>query len=394
MRKITLGTLNISQKGKDYVNDALDNNRLSRGKYTEKFEQDFAALHGSKHGIFMNSGTSALQVALAALKEVHGYQDGDEVLVPATTFIATSNIVLQNGLKPVFVDIYPHTFNMSISGIEAAVTPKTRCIIPVHLFGLPADMYWIMKAAKRHGLQVIEDSCETMFAECDGQRVGSFGDLACFSTYVAHLIVGGVGGMITAENDALAEVCRSLMAHGRNTIYTSIDDDDNVSGNRLRDIMERRYSFERVGYSYRATELEAAIALSELGRWEENIQTRRKNAAFLSTLLEPLQKYLQLPFIPQGMTHSFMMYPMVAADGVDRDDLLMYLETRGIETRYMFPLLSQPVYQKLFPGLDKEYPVAQRLAKQGFFIGAHQGLTSEDMVYIANTFVDYFKEHK
>jgi dTDP-4-amino-4,6-dideoxygalactose transaminase len=388
VRPITLGTLNISQKGKDYVNDALNNNRLSKGPFTDKFEKEFARLHQSKHGIFLNSGTSALQVALAALKEVHGYQDGDEVLVPATTFIATSNIVLQNNLKPVFVDVHPLTYNMDPEKIQEKITSRTRAIIPVHLFGLPADMITIQSIASDNDLQVIEDSCETMFATTNGRSVGSFGHLSCFSTYVAHLIVGGVGGLVLTDDDKLAEICKSLMAHGRDSIYTSIDDDDNVGGG-LQNIIERRYKFDRVGYSYRATELEAAIALSELERWEENIICRRQNAAYLTSLLRDEDNILQLPYIPENYTHSFMMYPMVLSSHLDRDKLLLLLEERGIETRYMFPLLSQPVYRRLFPSLEDEYPVAQRLAKQGFFIGMHQGLVKEDLDYVSEVIHEY-----
>jgi perosamine synthetase len=389
MRQITLGTLNISQQGKDYVNAALDNNRLSSGYFTQKFESEFSLQHGSRYGIFCNSGTSALQIALAALKEVHGYQDGDEVLVPATTFIATSNVVIQNGLKPVFVDVNPLTFNIDTKEIKRKITSKTRCIIPVHLFGLPAYMGTIMSIAKEHGLQVIEDSCETMFADCVEKRVGSFGDLACFSTYVAHLIVGGVGGLVTTSDPKLEALCRSLMAHGRDSIYTNIDQDDTDDEKLRRQMIERRYRFERVGYSYRATELEAAIALSELDRWEENIGIRRHNAALLTDLLKDIQQ-LQLPYIPFGMTHSFMMYPVVLRVG-DRDALLMHLEKNGIETRYLFPLLDQPVYQKLFPGEAEKYPVAQHLAKQGFFIGMHQGLTEDDILYVSNVVHNYFR---
>src|ERR1700733_6658434 len=172
MRKITLGTLNISENGRNYVNDALDHNRLSSGKYTAAFEHLFSQYHDSRYGIFMNSGTSALQVALAALKEVYNYQDGDEVIVPATTFIATSNIVIQNRMKPVFVDVRPDTFNIDPTRIFDAITSRTRCIIPVHLFGLPADMQSVMTIARNRGIQVIEDSCETMFAEQGYQRVG------------------------------------------------------------------------------------------------------------------------------------------------------------------------------------------------------------------------------
>jgi perosamine synthetase len=386
-RKITLGTLNISDTGKRYVNEALNNNRLSRGPFTEKFEKEFARLHGCKYGIFLNSGTSALQVALAALKEFYGYKDGDEVIVPATTFIATSNVVIQSGLKPVFVDVDVATFNIDPDKIRAAITPRTRCIIPVHLFGLPAEMPEIVWIAKAFGLQIIEDSCETMFAGTRYQPVGSFGNLACFSTYVAHLIVGGVGGLITGNDPKLGEICRSLMAHGRDSIYMNIDQDDSNDTALRCQMIERRYSFERVGYSYRATELEAAIALSELERWEVNINTRQDNARRLTTLLRDLPQ-LQLPLIPTGYSHAFMMYPMVVEE--NRDKLLMYLEERGIETRYLFPLLSQPIYRKLFPGMEDEFPVAKDLAENGFFIGMHQSLSSEDILYVSDVIHEYF----
>lgn len=395
MRKITLGTLNISDNGKQYVNNCLNENRLSRGFYTEKFERDFAKAHDCKHAIFMASGTCALQVALAALREVYNFQDGDEVIVPATTFIATSNIVIQNNLKPIFVDVDRDTFNLDMNETWDAITSRTRCIIPVHLFGLPADMNClknVLAAKGRLGIRIIEDSCETMFAKQDGHSVGSLGDLACFSTYIAHLIIGGVGGLVTTNDDHLADLCRSFMAHGRHVAYTNIDDDNDCSDEKLRDIVERRYQFERIGYSYRATELEAAIALSEMEKAEINIQTRRDNACYLTSLLRDLYLCLQLPYTPKKSEHSFMMYPMVCKSWVDREDLLMYLETRGIETRYMFPLLEQPIYRKLFPGREFDFPVAHNLAKQGFFIGMHQGLSFEDMDYISEVIHTYFKE--
>ena len=318
---------------------------------------------------------------MAALKERHCYEDGDEVLVPAITFIATSNVVLQNNLKPVFVDVDPYTFNIDPDKIAEKITSRTRAIIPVHLFGLPTNMPRVMSIARHYGLNVIEDSCETMFAGINGKSVGSYGDMACFSTYVAHLIVGGVGGLVITNDARYAETCRSLMAHGRDSIYTSIDDDDKIS----KDMIERRYKFDRVGYSYRCTEIEAAIALSELERWEENITKRRHNAWLLSASLVRLKDKIQLPHIPEGYTHSFMMYPFVCSEDVDRDRLLLHLEQKGIETRFMFPLLSQPIYKKLFPGMADKYSVASRLEKQGAFIGMHQGLTDEDMFFIADT---------
>jgi dTDP-4-amino-4,6-dideoxygalactose transaminase len=390
-RKITLGHLNISAAGKQYVNDALDNNRLSYGPYTKRFEDVFAAQHRCKYGVFCNSGTSALQIALATLKEVHKYRNGEEVIVPATTFIATSNVVIQNGMRPVFVDVDPKTFNLDPSKLEEAITPRTRAIMPVHLFGLPANMPAISDIARRHNLQVIEDSCETMFASVEGRPVGSWGDMACFSTYVAHLIVGGVGGLVTTNDKKYEDLCRSYMQHGRNTAYTNIDQDDTEEAAVLRDMISRRYKFERVGYSYRATELEAAVALSEFERWPSNITIRRRNAEYLTARLRDLESLIQTPFIPAGYEHSFMMYPMVLSSLVDREDFLLHLEKNGIETRYLFPLLSQPIYRKLFHGEASRFPVASNLAEHGFFIGMHQGLTPIDMDYVSDVIHEYFK---
>jgi len=294
---------------------------------------------------------------------------------------------LQNNLKPVFVDVDPYTFNIDPDKIAEKVTSRTRAIIPVHLFGLPANMPRIMSIARYYGLNVIEDSCETMFAGVNGKSVGSFGDMACFSTYVAHLIVGGVGGLVTTNDPVYDEMCRSLMSHGRDSIYTSIDDDDDKI---TKDMVERRYKFDLVGYSYRCTEIEAAIALSELERWEDNIATRRHNAWLLTENLKGLP--LQLPSIPVGYEHSFMMFPFVCNDEVDRDALLLHMEHKGIETRYMFPLLSQPIYRKLFGNLLEKYPIAKRLEKQGAFIGMHQGLADEDMFFIADTIKEHLKK--
>ncbi len=389
MRKVTLGYLQVSEEAKRNVLDALEQNRLSAGKYTRRFERGFASEHQVEHAIFCNSGTSALQIALAALKERYEYREGDEVLVPALTFIASSNIVLQNGLRPVFVDVAPLTFNIDPARIPEKITARTRAIIPVHLLGLPCEMDPILELASRHHLQILEDSAETMFAHYRGRAVGSFGEFGCFSTYVAHILVGGVGGVVTTHQDDLAQMCRSLMAHGRDHIYLNIDDDDACQEESFNQIVHRRFNFVRVGYSYRATELEAAVALSEFERWRENIRRRRQNGARLIELLKPLEEHFQLPSIPPGVDHSFMMFPLVARDHIKRDDLALYLERRGIETRYLFPLLSQPIYRELFPGLEHEYPVAKKLSGQGIYFGCHQGLGEDDLQYIAECLTDF-----
>ncbi|MEK6954524.1 MAG: DegT/DnrJ/EryC1/StrS family aminotransferase [Candidatus Micrarchaeota archaeon] len=389
--KIGVGTADITETEKRYVLDALENKRLSYGPYIRRFESQFSRLHSRKHGLMCNSGTSALRISVLALKEFYNWKDGDEVLVPALTFIATSNVVLQSSLKPVFVDVDPLTYGIDPKLIEAKITSRTRAIMPVHLFGLPCDMDPIMEIAKKHKLAIIEDSCETMFAKYKGKSVGSFGEFGCFSTYMAHLIVTGVGGLILCDNNELAVIARSMLNHGRDNIYMSIDDDDNVGKKELTMIMDRRFSFVRLGYSFRATELEGAIGCAQLERWEQIIKGRQANGKYLIEGLEHLSDRIQLPSAPAGREHVFMMFPIVVKDPkIKRDELTLYLEEHGIETRHMLPLINQPIYRKLFGNLDRQFPNAAFINENGFYIGCHHLLKKEELDYIVKVLNDYF----
>jgi len=388
--RIGLGIADISPLQRHYVNDVLRKNRLSYGEYSRRFEREFAALHDRRYAIFCNSGTSALQVAVHALRDLHGWADGDEVLVPAVTFVASSNVVLQNRLRPVFVDVEPDHYGIDPAQLERHITPRTRAIMPVHLFGQPCAMDPILDVARRRGLRMLEDSCETMFVRYRGRPTGSWGDAACFSSYVAHLIVTGVGGLVLTDEEPLATLMKSLMNHGRDNIYLSIDDDDGADADRLRQIVARRFSFIHVGYSYRATEMEAALGVGELARHRETLRRRQENARYLTAQLQDLRAYLQLPGERPQSEHAYMMYPVVAADGVDRDALLLYLEQSGIETRHLMPLINQPVYRRLFGDLEPQYPVAARLNRSGFAIGCHQGLRRQDLDYVSETLHRYF----
>jgi len=388
-KQIGVGGITLGEKEKGYLSKVIASSRLSYGPFSRKFEQKFAKAHGAQFGLFMNSGTSALQVALAALKEKYKWQDRDEVLVPAATFIATSNIVLQNNLKPVFVDADPQTYNINPALIEKKITKKTRCIIPVPLFGLPCDMGSIMNIAKRYNLKVLEDSCETMFATYQGKPVGSFGDIACFSTYVAHLIVTGVGGLAITKNKDLAVMMRSIMNHGRDSIYISIDDDKGKKGKELQEIVKKRFSFVRMGYSYRNTELEAAIALAQLERMPELLQKRREHARILLDSLQDLTEHLQLPVTPKDRQHSFMMFPILVKQE-KKDKLVQFLEERNIETRDMPTTLNQPYYQKVFGNILAQYPVCKNMVEKGFYIGCHPYMTKQEVAYIAKTIHDFY----
>ena len=391
--QIGVGCVDITAPEKKYVNVVLNTGRLSYGPFHKKFEDMFARLHGCSFAMMVNSGTSALRLAVAALKEVGNWKDGDEVLCPAVTFIATSNVVIMNGLKPVFVDVSPKTYNIDPKEIEKKITKRTRAIMVVHLFGQPADMDPIMKIAKKHNLKVIEDSCETMFVKYKGRPVGSIGDISCFSTYAAHLVVTGVGGITCTNHPAYARVLKSLANHGRDGIYTSIDDDKNLDQQGLFSVVSRRFRFERLGYSFRSTEMEAALGVAQLERYKTILSRRQANAARLIRGLTPFKKYIQLPWHPALVGHAFMMFPIVIRkkSGIKKSDLVMFLEEHNIETRDMLPLTNQPVYKKLFgDDIEHRYPVAKWVNENGFYIGSHQKMTPDEIRYIIRACKEFF----
>lgn len=392
-RRIAIADLRISDKAKRYVKQALDTNRLSYGPFTEKFEREFAKAHNRKFAIVCNSGTSGLQIALHALKETYGWDDGDEVLVPAITFIASSNIVLHNNLRPVFVDVEPDHYCMDPTKIEEKITPKTRAIMPVHLFGQSADMKPILKIAKKHKLKVIEDSCEAMFVNYKGRPVGSLGDVSIYSTYIAHIIVTGVGGIVTTNDESLATMMKSLMFHGRDNIYLKMEDDDTSDKILLRSLIERRFQFIHVGYSYRITEMESALGLAELEKKDWIIQKRQKVGEKMVETLSEFSDFFQLPSPRKDAEHCYMLFPIVIKDNrIDKEEFLLYLEENGVETRLFMPLLTQPIYKKIFGDIEHKYPIAKNLVKRGFIIGSHPYLTLTDIKCVYNLFKTYLSE--
>lgn len=389
-RRVTVGDCVLGPTERAYLQQVIDSGRLSYGPFTRRFEAGFARHHQVKHACFCSSGTAALQLALAALMEQRGWQAGDEVLVPAVTFVSTVNVVLTLGLVPVLVDVQPDTYTIDTQQAAAAVTSRTRCIIPVHLLGLPADMDPVLRLAKAHDLAVVEDSCETMFARYRGQVVGSFGDVGCFSTYMAHFLVTGVGGFTTTNDPELAALIRSLMNHGRDNVYLNIDDDDETGAVGFHDIVDRRFRFERVGYSFRSTEMEAAIGLAQLERCDSIIASRKSCADYFNRELAGLADVLALPTVPDDRDHAYMVYGLVVRSASAKP-LIHYLEDHGIETRDMLPLIHQPVYRKTF-GSDgaARYPVADHLWDRAFYLGCHEYLTDADRQHVVDTIRRFF----
>lgn len=393
--QIGVGGSVVSPLAKRYVNRVLDSGRITYGPFLKRFETEFARLHKRRFAVSMNSGTSALQVAVHALKERGHWRNGDEVLVPALTFIATSNVVLQNNLRPVFVDIDPKTYHIDPAKIEAKITKRTRAIMPVHVFGVSCEMPAILAIARKRKLRVIEDSCEAAFVNHRGEPVGSQGDIACFSTYQAHLVTTGVGGFLATNDPAIAVKARSLANHGRDAIYLTMDDSRGKRGRALAEVIDRRFSFVSVGYSYRLTELEGALGVAELAHWRENLAKRQANADFLLTGLAPFAPWLQFPSWPAHSEHAFMMFPIVIRNRrIRKAELTQWLESWNVETRDMLPLLNQPVYQKIFGNLEPQYPIATRVRKNGFYVGCHPGLTKSDLAYMVGVFAEFFRKKK
>lgn len=392
MEKIGVGYAYVSEIEKKYVNEALDASRLSQGDMVNRFEKQFAQLHDQKYGIACNSGTSALHVGLEAMKEKFGWMDCDKrsykVLVPAITFIATSNAVMHAGMTPVFVDVDPKTYNMDPRAMEDKIDADTVAVIPVHTFGQPCEMDEIVAIARKHGLKIMEDCAEGHFATYKGKKVGSFSDIAAYSTYVAHTITTGIGGVITTNDREMMEISRSLIAHGRACTCEKClaSDPRTVCPLRMKTEMDKRFMMVRMGYSYRVGELEGALGLGQLENREFIMDTRKANAKYLTEALQDVQKYLQLPYYPEYVDHSFMMYPIVVKRDAPftREDIIKQLESNNIETRPMLPLLCQPIYKQIFGDIEKDYPVAEWIDHSGFYVGCHHGLAREQLDKIVN----------
>jgi dTDP-4-amino-4,6-dideoxygalactose transaminase len=340
----------IGEEEKQAVLEVLDSGILAQGPRVKAFEEAFAGLCGVAHAIATSSGTTALHVALLA----HGLGPGDEVITSPFTFIASANSVLYVGAKPVFVDIEPATFNLDPAKVEAAITPRTKAIMPVHLFGLPCDMAPLMAIAQAHNLAVIEDAAQSHGAEYHGRRVGSFGT-GCFSLYPTKNITSAEGGMITTDDAELAERCRLLRQHG----------------------MRRRYYHDELGFNFRMTDIHAAIGLAQLKKLWQFTAARDQNARFLNQYL----KGVTPPTTPTGRTHVFHQYTIRVGQS-RRDEVLAGLQERGIGcgVYYPVPIHQQRVYTEL--GYNGSFPEAERAAQEVISLPVHPALSSADLEMI------------
>ncbi|MCK5343075.1 MAG: DegT/DnrJ/EryC1/StrS family aminotransferase, partial [Candidatus Heimdallarchaeota archaeon] len=291
--KYSFGTISITEKAKKLVAQALDEGMVSSGKYVREFEEKFAALVGTKEAVAVSTGTDADVLALAVLYDF-GAQRGDEIIVPALSFVATGNAVLQAGFTPVFVDIERDTLNINPQRIEEVITDKTRAIMPVHLMGKPAEMDTINAIAKKHNLYVIEDAAEAHGGKYKGKNVGTLADMAAYSLYVAHIISTVEGGIVTTGREDFADVLRSLRSHGRfcKCRQCVMNSGAITCDKRFEDGTDKRFFFERIGYSAKMNELEAAVGLGNIEIYHEILKIRRFNLKYLMENLSRFDKYL------------------------------------------------------------------------------------------------------
>lgn len=398
--RIPFGTIAITEYSKKLIGEILDSERVSSGKYVRKFEEKFAQLIGAQEAVSVSSGTDADALALAVLYD-YGAKRGDEIIVPALSFVATGNAVLQAGFKPVFVDVERYTLNIDVSRIEKAITKQTRAIMPVHLMGKPAEMNTINDIAKKHKLFVIEDAAEAYGAVYRGKNIGTLGDMAAFSLYVAHMITTVEGGMVVTDKADFAEVLRSLRAHGRackcESCILNINSgycDKRFKYGKDKDI---RFVFERIGFSSKMNELEAAIGLGNIEIYHQILEKRRNNLLYMLDKFKEFKPYL---YTIKEEAHEKIgphAFPIVLGEKnkFSRDDLVSCLEENGVDTRNLF--LSMPTQCPGFEYLGYklgQFPNAEYIGNNGLHVGIHQDMGEKELDYILNVVSDFCAKHK
>ncbi len=397
--RIPFGTISVTERSKELIRDILDSNRLSSGRYVREFEKRFAELVGTGEAVAVSSGTDADVLALAALYDF-GAERGDEIILPALSFVATGNAVLAAGLMPVFVDVEMKTLNIDPLKIECAISEKTRAIMPVHLMGKPADMDAINGIAKKYDLRVIEDAAEAHGAVYKGKNAGTLGDMGAFSLYVAHIITTVEGGIITTNNEAYAEVLRSLRSHGRackckscvlNTASAYCE--KRFGNNGSGDI---RFVFERIGFSSKMNEMEAAIGIGNLDIYYEILQKRRENLYYLLDQMKQFDGYM---FSIEKEHHEEIgphALPIIVREGkgFTRNQLVQHLEKNGIDTRDLFTSMPTQCRGFEFRGYKYgDFPNAEYIGRNGTHIGVHQDLGREECDYIIRTLKEFLKQY-
>jgi perosamine synthetase len=336
--------------------------RVQSGPWVKRLEEGFARFVGAKYAFAVNSGTAALHLTLLAA----GIGVGDEVVVPSFSFIATAEAVALVGAKPVFVDISPETYNIDFEKIEKAMTKRTKAIIPVDLYGLPADMKPVREIADKHGLVVVEDAAQAHGAMYMGKHVGSFADVACWSFYASKNMTTGEGGMVTTDSKEYAEKIPFIRAHGE----------------------EEEYFSSMLGHNFRMPEMEGAVGCVQLQKLPRFLESRRKNAVRLTKVLGKTKR-LQLPTEPKGCRHSWYLYTvrLKKASRAERDGVIERLRHKniGATVYYRAPIHLMPYYRRFG---KYRLPETEKASMQVFSLPVHPAVTAEQIDYIGKTVLE------
>ena len=350
----------------DVLKSGFLTSRGPSGSMVGKFEEEFARYVGARHAVAANSGTAALHMALLAA----GVGPGDEVLIPSFTFVATAEAVVLSGAKPVFVDIEPETYCMDPQLLEKMITDRAKAVIPVDLYGLPADLKPVLEVAHEHGLVVVEDAAQAHGAEYFGRRIGSVSDLTCFSFYASKNMTTGEGGMVTTDVDEYAEKLRLIRSHGERGDYNSV----------------------MLGHNYRMTEISAAIGIAQLRKLPKFLEVRRGNAESLTAMIRDLNG-VKVPVEPGGRRHSWYLYTvrLLNADSKVRDAVVAGLRRRGVGATvyYPTPIHLMPYYRRF---ATSKLPETEKASEQVLSLPVHPGVGAEQVRYIAEAFTQALED--
>lgn len=346
----------IGEEEINAVMEVMHTGAIAEGTVVAEFESNFAAYTGTRYAVAVNSGTAALHCALLACE----IGTGDEVITTPFSFIATANAILHTGARPVFADIHPDTFNINPEEVEKLITENTKAILPVHLYGQTAEMKQLQEIAEQHDLILIEDACQAHGAEYQGRKAGSLGDAGCFSFYPTKNMTTGEGGIITTDNEEIAERARAIRNHGS----------------------KQRYHHDVLGYNLRMTNISAAIGLKQLEKLPDFNKTRQKNAAQLTERLS--HPGVKTPLVEKHCTHVFHQYT-IRINSKQRDRVVEELNHQGIGATiyYPVPIHRQTLYQRL--GYTQHLPTSERTASEVLSLPVHPSVTTEDIEYMTQT---------
>ena len=362
--RIPVSSPSITDVEVNYVRDAVRSGWISgsKGEFISRFEKEFSNLCGTKYGVACSSGTAALQLATLTIR----LKPGDQVIVPTFTNIATVLAVIYAGATPVLIDSDPQIWGMDANGLDQKITPKTKAIIPVHIYGHPVDMSKVMKTASEYGLTVIEDAAEAHGAEYKGQKIGGIGDMGCFSFYANKIVTTGEGGMIVTNNGKAAKKMRILA----NLAYSDAE----------------RYRHSQLGYNYRMSNILAALGCAQLMRIDRLVEFKRSLAFRYNSHLSRTPG-VHTPVEMPWAKSVYWMYGIVLDEsfGMLRDQLRQFLSARGIETRgFFYPMHRQPVFQRLGMFKGERYRIAERLSQWGLYLPSGFDMSRENVQYVSD----------